>query len=176
MNKATRELLEQHFDTAFAAPDGVKKLRELILTLAMQGKLVAQDPNDQPSSELLNKLEKERGSRRRESANGNAGKAKSLPPINPLAVPYLLPQGWEWVMLGMVSDINGGFAFKSSKYSNNGVRVVRISDFDEKGFKDEKIVRYPYTEDLRNYSLELNNILMAMTGGTVGKSLLVRQQ
>ena len=79
-------------------------------------------------------------------------------------------------MLGMVSDINGGFAFKSSKYSNNGVRVVRISDFDEKGFKDEKIVRYPYTEDLRNYSLELNNILMAMTGGTVGKSLLVRQQ
>ncbi|NJA05512.1 hypothetical protein HC024_07220 [Methylococcaceae bacterium WWC4] len=46
MNKATRELLEQHFDTAFAAPDGVKKLRELILTLAMQGKLVLQDPND----------------------------------------------------------------------------------------------------------------------------------
>jgi len=174
MNKATRELLEQHFDTAFAAPDGVKKLRELILTLAMQGKLVAQDPNDEPSSELLNKLEKERGSRRRESANGNAGKAKSLPPINPLAVPYLLPQGWEWVRLGMVSDINGGFAFKSSKYSNDGVRVVRISDFDEKGFKDEKIVRYPYTDDLRNYSLELNNILMAMTGGTVGKSLWVK--
>ena len=37
-------LLEQHFDAAFAAPDGLKKLRELILTLAMQGKLVEQDP------------------------------------------------------------------------------------------------------------------------------------
>ncbi|MFZ5953368.1 MAG: hypothetical protein ACOYXC_21875 [Candidatus Rifleibacteriota bacterium] len=46
MNKETRELLEQHFDTAFDAPDGIKKLRELILTLAMQGKLVPQDLND----------------------------------------------------------------------------------------------------------------------------------
>jgi type I restriction enzyme, S subunit len=38
-------LLEQHFDVAFAAPDGIKKLRELILTLAMQGKLVPQEWN-----------------------------------------------------------------------------------------------------------------------------------
>jgi hypothetical protein len=44
-------LLERHFDTAFAAPDGMQKLRELILTLAMQGKLVPQDPNDQPTGE-----------------------------------------------------------------------------------------------------------------------------
>jgi type I restriction enzyme, R subunit len=50
-------LLEKHFDIAFAAPDGVKKLRELILTLAMQGKLVPQDPNDQPASELLKEVE-----------------------------------------------------------------------------------------------------------------------
>ena len=53
MNKPIAALLEQHFDTAFAAPDGIKKLRELILTLAMQGKLVPQDPNDPPASELL---------------------------------------------------------------------------------------------------------------------------
>ena len=44
------ELLEQHFDTAFSAPNGIQKLRELILTLAMQGKLVAQDPIDAPVS------------------------------------------------------------------------------------------------------------------------------
>ena len=50
-------LLEQHFDVAFAAPDGIKKLRELILTLAMQGKLVPQDPNDEPASELLRSIE-----------------------------------------------------------------------------------------------------------------------
>lgn len=46
MNKGAMELLGKHFNTAFAAPDGVKRLRELILTLAMQGTLVPQDPND----------------------------------------------------------------------------------------------------------------------------------
>ena len=56
MNKQAAQLLEQHFDTAFAAPDGIAKLRELILTLAMQGKLVEQDPNDPPASELLKEI------------------------------------------------------------------------------------------------------------------------
>ena len=49
MNKHTAALLEQHFDTAFNAPNGIQKLRELILTLAMQGKLVPQEPNDPPA-------------------------------------------------------------------------------------------------------------------------------
>ena len=54
------ELLEKHFDLAFTAPNGVQKLRELILTFAMQGKLVPQDPNDQPASELLKAIEAEK--------------------------------------------------------------------------------------------------------------------
>ena len=59
------ELLQKHFDTALESPEGIKKLRELILTLAMQGKLVKQDPKDQPASELLKEIqaEKERVSR-----------------------------------------------------------------------------------------------------------------
>ena len=54
------ELLEQHFDTAFSAPNGVQKLRELILTLAMQGKLVPQDTRDSPASQLLKEIEVEK--------------------------------------------------------------------------------------------------------------------
>jgi type I restriction enzyme, S subunit len=173
MNKQTAQLLEQHFDTAFAAPNGIAKLRELILTLAMQGNLVEQDPKDPPASELLKEIEAEK---KRVSHEGTKTrrKGKGLPPIKAAEVPYELPRGWEWVRLGMVAEVNGGFAFKSSKYSNYGARVVRISDFDEKGFKDDKIVRYPYSDDLASFSLEVNNILMAMTGGTVGKSLLVK--
>ena len=53
-------LLDKYFETAFSAPDGVKKLRELILSLAMQGKLVPQDPSDQPASELLKEIEAEK--------------------------------------------------------------------------------------------------------------------
>jgi type I restriction enzyme S subunit len=57
MNKQAAQLLEQHFDIAMETPDGVVKLRELILTLAMQGKLVKQDPKDQPASVLIRQID-----------------------------------------------------------------------------------------------------------------------
>ena len=75
--------------------------------------------------------------------------------------------------LGNISNINGGFAFKSTKYVPNGVRVIRISDFDELGIKNKNIVRYSFSQELLPYELEKNNIILAMTGGTVGKSYLV---
>ena len=77
--------------------------------------------------------------------------------------------------LQRISYINGGYAFKSTKYQEKGVRVIRISDFDENGLKYKNIVRYPYSEELNPYKLEDNNILLAMTGGTVGKSYLVER-
>ncbi|MFW3968749.1 hypothetical protein BME90_09395 [Klebsiella quasipneumoniae subsp. similipneumoniae] len=94
MTNTTRDLLEQHFDTAFAAPDGIAKLRELILTLAMQGKLVEQDPADQPALELLKDIDAEK---QRLVKTGKIKAPKPLPPIKPEEVPYQLPQGWEWV-------------------------------------------------------------------------------
>ena len=166
------ELLEKHFDIAFAAPDGIKKLRELILTLAMQGKLMQQNQDDQPASVLLKEIEAEK---KRLVKKGEIKAPKPLPEIKLEEAPFELPKGWEWVRLGDVSEVNGGFAFKSSKYTNDGMRVIRISDFDEKGFKNDKVVRYQFSDVLRNFKLEPNNILMAMTGGTVGKSLLVKE-
>ena len=76
--------------------------------------------------------------------------------------------------MSQLADINGGFAFKSAAYTDEGTRVVRISDFDEFGFKDHKVVRHPFTPDLQKFTLAESNILMAMTGGTVGKSYFVR--
>lgn len=103
MNKHTAELLEEHFDTAFAAPDGIKKLRELILTLAMQGKLVPQDPSDQPASELLKEIE---ATKQRLVQEGKIKKPKPLPPVSEEEKHYALPQGWEWVRLGNIGLIN----------------------------------------------------------------------
>lgn len=54
------ELLEKHFDTAFSAPDGIKKLRELILDLAVRGELIPQDRRDSPASEILEKIQIEK--------------------------------------------------------------------------------------------------------------------
>jgi len=97
-------LLEKNFDIAFAAPDGIKKLRELILSLAMQGKLVPQNPSDQPASELLKEIEAEK------SRLIKDGKIKASNPfleIKSDEVPYDLPKGWEWVRLREIANYNG---------------------------------------------------------------------
>ncbi len=97
-------LLERHFDTAFSAPNGVQKLRELILTFAMQGKLVPQDPNDQPAGELLKAIETEK---QRLVKEGQIKQHQTLPQIKLEDIAYELPQGWEWVRLGEVTSYNG---------------------------------------------------------------------
>lgn len=84
-----------------------------------------------------------------------------------------IPSDWEWTTLEKIAEINGGYAFKSETLSKTGVRVIRISDFDNDNFVDKKIVRTKYVQILESFKIEKDNILIAMTGGTVGKSLLV---
>lgn len=134
MTEATRNLLEQHFDTAFAAPDGIARLRELILTLAMQGKLVDQDPNDPPASELLTEIEAEK---QRLVKAGKIKKPKSLPPIKEEEVPYELPQGWEWVRFGDIAAIERGGSPRPIKAfitaDPDGLNWIKIGDTDQGG-------------------------------------------
>ena len=102
-NDAAIALLETHFEIAFAAPDGIKKLRELILSLAMQGKLVPQDPSDQPTSELLKEIEAEK---KRLVKEGKIKQSKHLPEIKPEELPYDLPKSWKWARLATIGEIN----------------------------------------------------------------------
>jgi len=88
-------------------------------------------------------------------------------------VPFDIPDSWEWVRLKDVAFTNGGFAFKSANFVDEGIRVIRISDFNENGFVDTKIVRHPYNDSLDRFLLNEKNILLCMTGGTVGKSYFV---
>lgn len=106
------ELLEQHFDTAFSAPEGIQKLRELILMLAMQGKLVPQDPNDAPASELLNNIEVEK---KRLVKDGKIKAPKPLSAIADSDVSYEVPQGWQWVRLGSIGNIFNGNSINASE-------------------------------------------------------------
>jgi type I restriction enzyme S subunit len=92
-DKTTVELLKNHFDIALETPDGVKKLRELILSLAMQGKLVPQDPKDQPVGELLKEIGEEK---RKLVKEGKIKKQEQLPPVMPEEIPYDVPKEWVW--------------------------------------------------------------------------------
>jgi|SanBayMetagenome_1026888.scaffolds.fasta_scaffold01068_4 type I restriction enzyme S subunit len=128
-NDAAIVFLEKYFDIAFAAPDGVKKLRELILTLAMQGKLVPQDINDQPASELLKEIEKEK---QRLVKDGKIKKSKPLPEIKLDEVPYNLPKGWEWVALINIGNwaIGSGFPLNIQGDTTQEIFMCKVSDMN----------------------------------------------
>lgn len=82
------------------APDGIKKLRELILELAVRGKLVPQDPSDEPASELLKRIAAEKA---RLVKEGKIKKPKPLAEIGEEEKPFELPAGWEWGRLGSLT-------------------------------------------------------------------------
>jgi type I restriction enzyme S subunit len=93
-------MLLSNLNLLATAPGGVARLRELILTLAVQGKLVAQDPKDEPASELLKKIRAEKD---RLIAAGKIKRDKPLAEVTEGEKPIGLPAGWEWVRFGNAS-------------------------------------------------------------------------
>lgn len=132
---AVEQLFTQHIDTWTSALRtrstagrgsngkidlyGIKKLRELILELAVRGKLVPQDPNDEPASELLKRIAAEKAELVKQ---GKIKKQKPLPEISEDERPFELPEGWEWVRLGALfnSIASGGTPSKSNPDFWNG--------------------------------------------------------
>ena len=137
MNKQTATLLERHFDTAFDSADGVKKLRELILTLAMQGKLVKQDPKDEPASELLKTIQAEKV---RLVKEGKIKAQKELEEIKAGDVPYELPVGWEWVRLIDIGTwaIGSGLPHSIQGDTTQEIMLCKVSDMNL--FGNEKFI------------------------------------
>ena len=168
------------------------RLRKSILQEAIQGKLVPQDPNDEPASVLLERIREEKlrllkeGKLKKKDITDSVifkgddnkyfeKKGKTEKDITE-EIPFEIPDSWAWVRLSSISDIIGGYAFQSSSLKEKqGKRVIRISDFSEQGFVNTKIVRYDGTPISDIYKLRRFDILMAMTGGTVGKSLFIRE-
>lgn len=96
-------LLTDNLPLLAGAPNGIKKLRELILELAVRGKLVPQDPNDEPASELLNRIAEEKT---RLVSEGKVRKQKPLAESGEEAEPFELPAGWKWSSLAQVAFVN----------------------------------------------------------------------
>ena len=92
-------------------------------------------------------------------------------------IPFEIPKSWEWCRLGNITTIIGGYAFPSNSIkSSNGIRVIRISDFNNGKILEHKGVMYNGSLDLSQYQIFEKDILMAMTGGTVGKCVLLPQK
>ncbi|MBW4179601.1 restriction endonuclease subunit S [Morganella morganii] len=97
--------ISQYFDTLFTNEASIDALKQTILQLAIMGKLVPQDPNDEPAFELLKRIEQEKAELVKQ---GKIKKQKPLPPVSDEEKPFELPVGWGWVRLGDIGTISGG--------------------------------------------------------------------
>lgn len=96
-------LLTDNLPLLACAPNGIKKLRELILELAVRGKLVPQDPRDEPASQLLTRIAEEKT---RLVAEGKGKKQKPLAEVGEKVEAFELPAGWKWSSLGQAAFVN----------------------------------------------------------------------
>ncbi len=155
------EILAEHFELLADAPNGVKKLRELIHALAVRGTLVSQDPDDEPASALL---ERARGSR---SVGTNRVQLE--------ATPHALPNSWEWSQLqDLTTNVHYGYT-ASANHNLKGVRLLRITDIQNGRVNWEQVPGCEIDDtSFEKNALRDGDLLIARTGGTIGKSYLVQ--
>ena len=141
-----------HYERIADAPDAIARLRRFILDLAVRGKLVPQDTNDEPASELLKRIAIER------ARLVKAGEIKEIKPVAMLAhAGDKVPAGWKFVPLGEVinSHLGGGTPSKSNfAYWNGDIRWASVKDVGKQKYLDETIDRIT-EEGLANSSSNL---------------------
>lgn len=149
-----------------------EQLRASILQYAIQGKLVEQRPEEGTGEELYQQIQAEK---QRLIQEKKIKKEKPLVEISEDEIPFDIPESWKWVRWGNLSfSIQYGYNAPAKK--SGRIRMVRISDiqggkviWDSIPFCDIK------EEEIPTYLLSSNDILFARTGGTVGKSYIVKE-
>ena len=161
-----KTLLEQ-FDAVADAPGGVQRLRELILQLAVRGKLVPQDPEDEPASVLLQRIAAEK---QRLHEAGEIRKPKKLPPIRPDEVPFEVPEGWEWVRLASVATVEMGSSPPGTTYNTSAEGLPLINGPTE--FSPDPLgltVQKQYTS-APTKMCSAGDLLICVRGATTGRT------
>lgn len=155
----------------------VKKLRQQLLQDAVQGKLVAQNKNDEPASELLKKIKAEK---EKLIAEKKLKKEKELPPIKPEEIPFEIPENWVWCRLGdiyLYSESGKSFKCTEVPISGNEWGVIKVSAISWDNFLEEKNKLYSKDEPENTIAkIELGDFIIsrANTSELVGKSVVVK--
>ena len=141
-----------------------KKLRQKILDLAIHGKLVPQDPNDEPASVLLERI---RAEKERLIAEGKIKRSKKSATSDTSHYENV-PQSWVICKLADVCYFESGYAFSSDDYSQSGTPLVRISNIIDSQISLESCV-YINSECDKRFHVKKGDLLIAMSGATTGK-------
>lgn len=158
---------------------GVKKLRELILELAIRGKLVPQDLNDEPASVLLERIAAEKAQLVKEN---KIKKIKVLPQISEIEKPFELPNGWEWSTLNtLITVMDAGWspACPSEPSPNNDTwGVLKTTAVQNMEYREEENKVLAVSKEPRpQYEVKVGDILVTRAGpkNRVGVSCLVKK-
>jgi type I restriction enzyme S subunit len=161
--------LSEHFDTLFTTTASIDTLKQTILQLAVMGKLVPQNPDDEPAAKLLQRIAAEKDQLIKDK---KIKKQKPLPEITDEEKPFELPDGWEWSKLDNISILKGGFAYKSNMFvEGSNAQVIRMGNIRPDTFRFEAnpvFISHELAEKTSEYEIISDDILLTMTG-TNGK-------
>ena len=149
----------------------LKFLRQKVLDMAMRGLLVEQRSEEGNASDLLEQIRTEKAALIKE---GKIKKEKPLPEIKEEEKPFAIPDSWCWVRLGNLAE-SIQYGYNAPAQESGRIKMVRITDIQNNAVLWENV---PYCDidefNINTYLIKENDILFARTGGTVGKSFLVR--
>ena len=155
----------ENFDTIFRNEKSLESLNKIILDLAIRGKLVEQNPEDEPASELLKRIKEEKERLIKEKV---IKKEKELPKIEEDEIPFEIPESWEWVRLGEIIQIINGYAYKSNEYvKKSKYQLIRLGNVKNDFLKLDSSEVYLDKEIIKKTELQKikeNDILVTLTG------------
>ncbi|CAH3780074.1 restriction endonuclease subunit S [Citrobacter freundii] len=170
--------ISEHFDTLFTTEASIDALKQTILQLAVMGKLVPQDPNDEPATELLKRIAQEKAQLVKD---GKIKKQKPLPPISDEEKPFELPSGWQWCKFGLISEfINGD---RGSNYPNkneyvvHGIPWINTGHIEKNGtlsITDMNFITEKKFNELRSGKIQSGDLVYCLRGATFGKTAFVK--
>jgi len=166
--------IAEHFDTLFTTEHSIDQLKQTILQLAVMGKLVPQNPKDEPASVLLKKIAAEK---EQLIKNKKIKKQKLLPEITEDEKSFELPNGWEWSRFyNIFHDLKYGTS-KKSDYLVKGNPVLRIPNI-VKGYIDSNDLKFSEltNKELNELKLKTGDLLLIRSNGSlsiVGQSAVV---
>lgn len=152
----------------------IENLNQAILQEVVQGKLVAQDPTDEPASQLLERIKAEKAK--------TGKKEKPLPPIKKEEIPFEIPDNWVWCRLGEVLTIKSGKRIHASDYRNGGIPFLRSGEIGSLGrgerVKNELFISTEkYLEIKTKFGTpKQGDILIACIGGSIGNTWVVDER
>jgi type I restriction enzyme S subunit len=167
--------IAEHFDVLFTTEASIEQLKQTILQLAVMGKLVPQNPNDESASVLLEKIAEEKAQL---IANKKIKKQKPLPVITDDEKPFGVPSSWEWCNLGILTTIRGGKRLPKGQQlttEKTPYIYIRVTDMRNGSVREDDLhyISEEIQSQISNYIITKNDIYMTIVGATIGKCGLV---